>query len=159
LPIGAIGGRADVMDHLSPLGPVFHAGTLSGNPLATAAGLAALDVLTDDIYVELLARAGHLAAGLRDAFAAAGVTAQVPVVATLVGLRFAAGDARDYDDAKQTDEALYGRFFHEMLSRGVALAPGAYEVLFPGWAHTDDLLDQIIERAADAVSALTARSR
>ena len=84
LPIGAVGGRRDIMENLSPIGSVFHAGTLAGNPLATAAGLAALDELTDDLYIELLARARRLSAMLRDSFASHGVPAQFPVVGTLV---------------------------------------------------------------------------
>jgi glutamate-1-semialdehyde 2,1-aminomutase len=159
LPIGAVGGRRDVMECLSPTGPVFHAGTLSGNPLATAAGLAALDLLTDDVYIELLARAGRLGAGLRDAFSSAGLDVQVPVLGTLVGLHLAPKMAHDFDEAKQTDEALYGRFFHAMLDEGVAMAPGAYEVLFPGLAHTDQVLAEIVERAyRAAVTAVKAGS-
>ena len=150
LPIGAIGGRRDVMEHLSPLGPVFHAGTLSGNPLATAAGLAALDELTDDGIVELYARAGRLGAGLRDAITAAGITVQVPVLGTLVGLRFASSVATDYETAQETDEPTYAAFFHAMLDEGVALAPGAYEVLFPGLAHTDAVIDEIVDAAGRA---------
>ena len=100
LPIGAIGGSAAVMEHLSPLGPVFHAGTLAGNPLATAAGLAALDELTDDHYVELFARARRLGAGLRDALTAAGIAVQVPVLGTLVGIHLAAEPAYDYPGAR-----------------------------------------------------------
>ena len=150
LPIGAFGGRREIMQSLAPLGPVFQAGTLSGNPLATAAGLAALGELTDDVYIELLARARRLGAGLRDAFAAAGIPAQVPVLGTLVGLHLAASAAVDYETAKQTDEAMYARFFHAMLDEGVMLAPGAYEVLFPGLAHTDDVIDDIVERAGRA---------
>jgi len=150
LPIGAIGGSQAVMEHLSPLGPIFHAGTLSGNPLATAAGLAALDELTDDHYVELFARARHLGAGLRDALTSAGLTVEVPVLGTLVGLRFAHHPATDYESAKETDEAVYAAFFHAMLAEGVALAPGAYEVMFPGWAHTDSVIEQIVEAAGRA---------
>jgi glutamate-1-semialdehyde 2,1-aminomutase len=153
LPIGSIGGRADVMDNLSPLGPVFHAGTLSGNPLATAAGLAALDHLTPDVYVELLARAQRLAALLSDACSAGGFAAQFPVVGTLVGMVCGAGAAnpvRNFDDAKTTDEAAFGRFFRAMLSEGVAMAPGAYEAIFVGLAHDDDVLDQIGEAATRA---------
>jgi glutamate-1-semialdehyde 2,1-aminomutase len=155
LPIGAIGGRADVMEHLSPLGPVFHAGTLSGNPLATAAGLAALDQLTGDEYIELMARARHLAALLRDACASAGFRASFPVVGTLVGM--VAGDVgtvRDFDDAKRTDEAAYAAFFQAMLDEGVAMAPGAYEAIFVGLAHTDDVLDAIGAAAFRAASAV-----
>ena len=86
LPVGAVGGRRELMETLSPIGPVFHAGTLSGNPIATAAGLAALDQLTPDTYIELMARARHLAAVLRDACSSAGFAAQFPVVGTLVGM-------------------------------------------------------------------------
>jgi glutamate-1-semialdehyde 2,1-aminomutase len=150
LPIGAVGGRREVMEQLSPLGSVFHAGTLSGNPLATAAGLAALDVLTDDHYVEMHARARRLGAGLRDALTAAGVEAQVPVLGTLVGIHLASDTAHDYESAKRTSESTYARFFHAMLAEGVALAPGAYEVLFPGWAHDDVVIDEIVQRAGRA---------
>ncbi len=152
LPIGAVGGRRELMEHLSPLGPVFHAGTLAGNPIATAAGLAALDLLTDDVYIELMARARHLSAVLRDACASAGFAAQFPVVGTLVGI--VCGDVPrpiDFDGAKRTDEAAYARFFHAMLGEGVAMAPGAYEAIFVGLAHTDDVIDRIgaaAERAA-----------
>lgn len=160
LPIGAIGGSRAVMEHLSPLGPIFHAGTLSGNPLATAAGLAALDELTDDHYVELFARARRLGAGLRDAITAAGITVQVPVLGTLVGLRFAPHPAVDYPTAQETDEATYRLLFHELLAEGVALAPGAYEVLFPGMAHTDEVIDQIVDATYRAAArAATLRSR
>ena len=96
LPIGAVGGRAEVMEQLSPLGPVFHAGTLSGNPIATAAGLAALNELTPDVYIELMARARHLSSLLRDACSAAGFAASFPVVGTLIGIVCGteAGDVR-----------------------------------------------------------------
>ena len=155
LPIGAVGGRAEVMEQLSPLGPVFHAGTLSGNPIATAAGLTALDLLTDDVYIELMARARHLAAGLRDACSAAGFTASFPVVGTLVGMVCgeAAGTVRDFDDARRTDEAAYAAFFQAMLAEGVAMAPGAYEALFVGVAHTDAVVDAIVDAAYRAASA------
>jgi glutamate-1-semialdehyde 2,1-aminomutase len=155
LPIGAVGGRAELMDHLSPSGRVFHAGTLSGNPLATAAGLAALDLLDDDAYVRLAATARRLGTGLGAALHAAGWPVQVPVVGTLVGLRLADHPATDYDAAKQTDTARYAALFHALLRRGVALAPGAYEALFPGLAH-DALVDEIVEKAADAAAEAAA---
>ncbi len=153
LPIGAIGGRADVMEHLSPVGPVFHSGTLSGNPLATAAGLAALDHLTDDVYMELMARTRHLASGMRDACAAAGFSATFPVVGTLMGIVCGSESARvtNFDEAKTTDEVAFSALFHAMLDEGVAMAPGAYEAIFIGAAHNDDVLDAIVsatERAA-----------
>ena len=159
LPIGAVGGRRDIMENLSPLGSVFHAGTLAGNPLATAAGPAALDELTDDLYIELLARARRLSAMLRDSFASHGIHAQFPVVGTLVGMYF--GDALDrapvnFAEAKTTDEALYARVFHALLSHGVALAPGAYEAMFVGAAHDDALLDELATRVDAALRSLSA---
>jgi len=153
LPIGAVGGRRALMETLTPLGTVFHAGTLSGNPIATAAGLAALDLLDGDLYIELMARARHFSALMRDACSAAGFPAQFPVVNTLVGM--VCGDVdrpTDFDGAKQTDEAAYARFFHAMLAEGVAMAPGAYEAIFVGAAHTDDVIDQIAERAHRAAT-------
>jgi glutamate-1-semialdehyde 2,1-aminomutase len=144
LPVGAVGGRRNVMSSLSPLGPVFHAGTLAGNPLATAAGLAVLGELTGDVYMELLARSHRLAAVLRDACAAAGFVARFPVVATLAGI--VCGDVpapTDFAGAKRTDEAAYAAFFRAMLAEGVAMAPGAYEALFVGLGHTDEVIEQV----------------
>lgn len=158
LPIGAVGGRRDIMENLTPLGSVFHAGTLAGNPLATAAGLAALNELNADVYMELLARARSLSAMLRDACSSVGISAQFPVVGTLVGMHF--GDAltdvpTNFDEAKTTDEKLYAKFFHALLSGGVALAPGAYEALFVGLAHTDDIMTELAERVATALKGFT----
>ncbi len=153
LPIGAVGGRRELMETLSPLGPVFHAGTLAGNPIATAAGLAALGELDGDVYIELMARARHLAAMMRDACAAAGFPAQFPVVGTLIGM--VCGDVpapTDFEGAKRTDEAAFGRFFHAMLAEGVAMAPGAYEAIFVGMAHTDEVLDRIAQSAHRAAA-------
>lgn len=158
LPIGAVGGRRDVMSNLSPVGSVFHAGTLAGNPIATAAGLAVLNELTADSYMELSARARRLSAVLRDACANAGVTAQFPVFGTLVGMHFGSalnGRApSNFDEAKTTDEKLFARVFHSALSNGVALAPGAYEALFVGLAHTDDVIDAIGERMMTALTSV-----
>jgi glutamate-1-semialdehyde 2,1-aminomutase len=152
LPIGAYGGRADVMGCVAPLGPVYQAGTLSGNPLATAAGLAALDLLDAAAYARLRSTASALADGLRSACAAAGLVAQVPVASTLVGLYLGDPAPVDYEGAKATDEKAYAALFHGLLDRGVALAPGAYEVLFPGLAHTDDVVASIAAAAAEAAA-------
>lgn len=158
LPIGAVGGRADVMGTLSPLGPVFHSGTLSGNPIATAAGLAALGELDGDVYMELLARSHRLAAVLRDGCVEGGFAAQFPVVATLVGMFCGEGDRPvDFDGARRTDEAAYARFFHAMLDEGVAMAPGAYEAIFVGLAHTDDIVEEIGAAAARAARVAALR--
>jgi glutamate-1-semialdehyde 2,1-aminomutase len=153
LNVGAFGGRVDLMDQLAPLGPVYQAGTLSGNPLATAAGLAAMALLDDAAYEQLTATAERLASGLEAALQSGGLVVRAPRVSSLVGLYFGAELPTDYVAARRTDEAAYATFFHALLRRGVALAPGAYEVLFPGLAHRDDVVDQILERAADAARA------
>ena len=152
LNIGAYGGRADVMEVVAPLGPVYQAGTLSGNPLATAAGLAVLDMLDEDAYATLRRQAGALAEILRGGLDAAGIVAHVPVASTLVGLYLGDPLPSDYEGARATDEAAYAKLFHALLDRGVALAPGAYEVLFPGLAHDDEVLAEV----AAAVEAATA---
>ena len=149
LPIGAVGGRADLMEGLTPIGKVFHAGTLAGNPIATAAGLAVLDLLTDDVYMELLARARRLSGVLRDACSSAGLTAQFPVVGTLVGMFFGDGPTpTNFDQAKTTNEAAYAALFRAALADvdghdRLAFAPGAYEALFVGLAHDDAVIDAI----------------
>ena len=158
LPIGAVGGPRRIMETLSPLGPVFHAGTLAGNPLATAAGLAALNELDGEVYTELTRRAGRLASMMTEACSAAGFAARFPVVGSLLGMYCGGDDLPvDFAGAKRTDEAGYARFFHAMLAEGVAMAPGAYEALFVGLAHTDDVLEQIAEatqRAAKQACAI-----
>ncbi|MGV3758218.1 MAG: glutamate-1-semialdehyde 2,1-aminomutase [Actinomycetota bacterium] len=154
LNIGAYGGRRDVMHQVAPLGPVYQAGTLSGNPLATAAGLAALELLTPAAYEQLTATATRLADGLRTALASAGVPAVVPQEDTLVGLFLGSEAPTDYASAQTTDTSGYARLFHGMLDRGVAVAPGAYEVLFPGLAHTDEIIDEVVA-AATAAAALS----
>jgi glutamate-1-semialdehyde 2,1-aminomutase len=158
LPIGAVGGRAEVMDALAPSGPVYQAGTLSGNPLATAAGIAALGMLQPAVYERIASAAEQLAGGLSTVLENAGLPAVVSRVGTLVGLFFGEEPPRDYDGAKRTDERLYAAFFHALLSRGVAIAPGAYEILFPGVAHTPEVVDRIVDLAHDAALAV-ARGR
>jgi glutamate-1-semialdehyde 2,1-aminomutase len=152
LPIGALGGRAELMHELAPLGPVYQAGTLSGNPLATAAGLAALDRLDADAYAEIERKVAALAAGLAKAIGGAGVAVTVPVLGTLFGVHLAGTPAVDYDTARLTDTALYARLFHALLRRGVAMAPGAFEVGFVGLAHTDADLDRIVDAAGEAAA-------
>jgi len=153
LPLAAVGGRADVMDELAPLGPVYQAGTLSGNPLATAAGLAVLaelDEVDDDSYSDLVRRAQRLEDGLRAAFADAGLTAQVTRAFTLVGIFFADTTVTDYDTARAADHERYARLFHSLLEQGVFFAPSGYETLFPSLAHTDADIDATIDAARNA---------
>ena len=156
LNVGGFGGRADVMGHLAPLGPVYQAGTLSGNPLATAAGLAALSLLDDAAYASLTDQASRLAAGLQAALNDVGIDAVVPRVGPLVGLYFGSEAPVDYEGARRTDEALYARFFHAMLDRQVALAPGPYEILFPGLAHVPAVVDRVVEVANEAAREVVA---
>jgi len=158
LPIGAVGGRKDIMENLTPLGSVFHAGTLAGNPLATAAGLAALNELTDDVYMELSARTRHVASMLRDACSEANVDAMFPVVGTLAGMYFGSAlggkTPTNFQEACTTSEETYAKVFHALLSAGVALAPGAYESLFVGLAHTDEVVTQLAERVAKGLQGI-----
>jgi len=153
-PLAAIAGRADVMDHLAPLGPVYQAGTLSGNPVATAAGLAVLSLLDDAAYDDLRRRAARLETALRDLFASSGTKANVVRVETLTGLFFDTERVHDYADAQAADHAAYARFFHAMLDRGVFLPPSGYEALFVSLAHDDAALDTIVDAASHSVSAL-----
>src|SRR5688500_6000119 len=140
------------MSHLAPLGDVYQAGTLSGNPVATAAGLAVLDELDAGAYEQLEATATALADGLRDVIGAAGVPVQVPRAATLVGIHFSETAVRDYDEAKAAvDKGDYPSFFHGLLDRGIALAPGPYEALFPSLAHTVEDVERTVAAAGEAV--------
>ncbi len=163
LPVGAFGGRRDVMAALAPSGPVYQAGTLSGNPLATAAGLAVLGEVGPSEYDALAARVAVFAKELEAAIAAGGLAVSAPAVGPLVGLFLA--PAADGPIAPPTDyvgaralagHGLYPRFFHAMLRRGVALAPGPYEVLFPGLAHDEAVLTRVVEAAAAAAAEVAA---
>jgi glutamate-1-semialdehyde 2,1-aminomutase len=148
LPVGAFGGPRAVMEQLAPLGPVYQGGTMSGNPLACAAGLAVLELLTDDAFTELAARGASLSTQLHDAIHTA-LPVQTPNVRSLVGLFVGSGpDVTDYDSAKVVcGSGLHAPFFHAMLSRGVAMAPGAYEAMFPSLSHTDADLRRTAEIA------------
>jgi glutamate-1-semialdehyde 2,1-aminomutase len=153
LPLAAFGGRADVMSVLAPEGPVYQAGTLSGNPVATAAGLAVLDLLDDGAYTQLAGRAAQLGAWLTEVIGEAGLPVSVPVVGPLMGLFFAGEAPTDYESAQAADARLYARFFAEMLARGVALPPSPFEALFPSLAHTKDELERTADLAAAAARA------
>ncbi len=152
LPLAAVGGPAPLLDQLAPLGPVYQAGTLAGNPLATAAGLACLALLDGAAYDELEARVGRLTAGVRDAVTAAGLAVQVPQAWTLSGLFFASEPVLDYQGAQAADAKRYARFFQAMLRRGVFLAPSPFEAWFTSLAHRDADVDATIEAAADAAA-------
>ena len=160
LPVGAFGASHEIMANVAPLGPVYQGGTLSGNPLATAAGLAALRQLEPARFEALEATATRLADGLRQAIEGAGVPVQVPRVGPLLSLFFTGTPVRHYDDAKAAaDDGPYPAFFHGMLARGIALAPGPYEALFPSLAHADADIDRTVEAAAEVAAELAAHGR
>jgi glutamate-1-semialdehyde 2,1-aminomutase len=166
LPVGAYGGRAELMNQISPAGPIYQAGTLSGNPLAMAAGIATLDILEDPVaYTQLEALAARLEAGLRDTAA----TAKVPLTVQRVGsmltpffLSAAQAGAADgtgqglknYADVLQCDTEAFGRFFRAMLDRGVMLPPSQFEAWFISTAHTEGDIDQTIDAAREAFAAM-----
>jgi len=157
LPLAAFGGQAEIMDHLAPLGPVYQAGTLSGNPLATAAGLAVLARLDPAAYSALEDRAATLAEGLRAALAGAGLAVQVPRVGTLAGLFFSEAPVTDYAGAKEADAKHYALFFHEMLERGVYLAPSPFETIFVSLGHSSEDLDATLAAAGEAAREVAGR--
>jgi glutamate-1-semialdehyde 2,1-aminomutase len=151
LPVGAFGGRADVMSSLAPEGPVYQAGTLSGNPLAVASGLATLDVIAEEPpYARLEALAARLAAGLADAAAAAGIAITLNSEGSLFSPFFTAGPVYDFASASAQNTEGYARFFHGMLRRGISLPPSAFEGWFLGAAHTEADVDRTIEAAGEA---------
>jgi glutamate-1-semialdehyde 2,1-aminomutase len=163
LPVGAFGGPAALLAELAPGGPVYQAGTLSGNPLATAAGLAALHEVTAADYEALAARVAVFAKELEAAVASSGLWVSVPVVGPLAGLFLAPAAAAplalptEYVAVRDlATNGLYGRFFHAMLRRGVALAPGPYEVMFPGLAHDEVVLARVVEAAGEAAAEVAA---
>ncbi|HEY0967135.1 MAG TPA: glutamate-1-semialdehyde 2,1-aminomutase [Opitutaceae bacterium] len=150
LPVGAFGGRADIMDHLAPLGPVYQAGTLSGNPLAMAAGIAQLRLL-DEVkpYERLDALGRQLCSAAAAAAKAKGIPLQTPQVGSMFSLFFTPTQVRDYTTALTSDAKLFGRFFHACLAKGVYLPPSAYEAWFLSTAHAG----RDIDRACDIVSS------
>ena len=151
LPVGAYGGRADVMQQVAPAGPVYQAGTLSGNPLAMTAGLWALKRLTPRLYKDLARRGSLLAAGLAEAARVARVRLQVNAFASMVTPFFTSSPVRDYDSALTADTAAYATFFRGMLARGVYLPPSQFEAWFLSAAHTDRHVEQTITAARAAM--------
>ena len=154
LPLAAYGGRREIMEQLAPLGPAYQAGTLSGNPIATAAGLATLQVLAEtNPYAELERLGARLADGLTDAAREAGVALQVSSVGSMLTPFFADARPTDYDSAMKADRAKYAAFFRAMLERGVYLAPSQFEAGFVSTAHTDAEIDRTIALAREALTA------
>ncbi|MFG6475971.1 glutamate-1-semialdehyde 2,1-aminomutase [Microbacterium sp. P06] len=153
MPLAALGGRADVMDHLAPLGPVYQAGTLSGNPLSVAAGLATLRLATPEVYARVDAAATVVADALSAALTAEGVVHAVPRAGSLFGVAFLPDAPRDYATALTQQSWRYAPFFHAMLDAGVSLPPSVFEAWFLTAAHDDAALEQIVAALAPAAKA------
>ena len=151
LPVGAYGGRADIMGLVAPAGPVYQAGTLSGNPVAMTAGLWALKRLTPKLYKDLARRGSMLASGFADAARGAGVPLQVNAFGSLVTPFFTSSPVRDYDSALAADTSAYARFFRGMLARGIYPPPSQFEAWFLSAAHTDRQIAQTILAARAAM--------
>jgi len=151
LPVGAYGGRADLMALVSPAGPVYQAGTLSGNPLAMSAGLWALEEVSPKLYKHMATLGARLAAGLADAARGAGVPLQVNGFGSLVTPFFTDVPVRDYDSAVTSDTAAYARFFRGMLARGIYVPPSQFEAWFLSGAHTSRDVDTTVKAARAAL--------
>ena len=159
VPVAAYGGRADLMNHVAPLGPVYQAGTLAGNPLAMSAGIATLKHLSaPGLYDEINAHAKRLAAGLLQALSESHIPAQVNATGSLATVFFTPDPVRNYSDAKRSDTKRYARYFREMLDRGIFLAPSQFEAAFVSAAHTAEDIDETICTARDALKAIAADS-
>jgi len=152
-PAAAFGGRADVMTQLAPQGPVYQAGTLSGNPVATAAGLATLRLCTDQVYTHLSLAAERLGAATSEALSKEGVAHRVQYAGTLFSVFFLDEDVLDYDAARRQELQRYAAFFHAMLARGVYLPPSAFEAWFLSAAHDETALSRVIDALPDAAHA------
>jgi glutamate-1-semialdehyde 2,1-aminomutase len=153
-PAAAFGGRADVMAHLAPEGPVYQAGTLSGNPVAAAAGLTTLRLATDEVYATVDSAAATISKAAGEALTAAGVPHVVQSAGSMFSVFFTTRDAvRDYTDAGDQDTAAYAAFFHSMLEQGVYLPPSAFEVWFLSAAHDERALDRVVSALPAAAAA------
>jgi len=157
LPVAAYGGRAELMNNVAPLGPVYQAGTLAGNPLAMSAGIATLKQLTvPGLYERINQNAERLVAGLRKAIAETRVPAQINASHSLSTMFFTEQPVRDYAGAKRSDTKRYAHFFREMLDRDVFLAPSQFEATFVSAAHTAEDIDRTVAAALDSLKIMAA---
>jgi glutamate-1-semialdehyde 2,1-aminomutase len=153
LPVGAYGGRAEIMDHILPAGKVFQAGTLSGNPLATAAGIATLKLLKDGQAYERLERLGErLERGLRDAAISAGAAHCITRVGSMMTLFFQTGPVTNWTTASKSDTARYAKYFWCLIDRGVYMPCSQYEALFISTAHSEADIEATVEAAREALA-------
>jgi glutamate-1-semialdehyde 2,1-aminomutase len=155
LPAAAYGGCAEIMNHVAPLGPVYQAGTLAGNPLAMRAGIATLTELKKPgLYDRVNSLAAKMVAGLKDALAEAGIPAQVNSYASLATVFFTENPVRNYHDAKTSNTKRYARYFREMLDRGIFLAPSQFEAAFVSAAHSEEDVARAVEAAGQCLRAI-----
>ena len=155
LPVGAFGGRAEVMDYLAPLGPVYQAGTLSGNPLAMAAGIAALEELSNgNVYVRLEELGAQLEAGMKEAAKAAKVAVQFKRMGSMFCGYFTDKPVNNLADAMQSDRTRFAKYFHGMLEEGIYLAPSQFEAGFISAAHTAEDIERTVKAAAKVMKTL-----
>jgi glutamate-1-semialdehyde 2,1-aminomutase len=155
LPVGAYGGRQDLMDHIAPQGSVYQAGTLSGNPIAMAAGIATLEQISrDGFYESLEEKSQRLAGGLSNAAQNAGVPASVSHIGSMLGMFFTDQDIKNFDDAKKCDLEMFSAFYNGMRTNGVYIAPSQYEVLFVSAAHSSEDIEKTIQVAEKVLADL-----
>jgi glutamate-1-semialdehyde 2,1-aminomutase len=154
-PVGAYGGRREIMEMVAPSGPVYQAGTLSGNPVAMAAGLATLqELIKPGVYENLNTLSARLEKGLKNAAKEAGIPLTVNRAASMLTCFFTPGPVIDYQSAKQANTDLYARFFWAMLERGVYLPPSQFEAVFVSTAHTESDIDATVEAAREAFATV-----
>jgi glutamate-1-semialdehyde 2,1-aminomutase len=159
VPVAAYGGRAELMNQVAPLGPVYQAGTLAGNPLAMRAGIAALKQLTrPGLYEEMTQLARRLVFGLRAELEEAGIPAQINAIGSLSTIFFTAEPVKNYTDAKRSDTKRYAKYFREMLERGILVAPSQFEAAFVSAAHTSADIDRVLAAAHESSRAMSAES-
>ena len=159
VPVAAYGGHAELMDQVAPLGSVYQAGTLAGNPLAMSAGIAALKQLTKPgLYDEMTQMAQRLVLGLRAELAGAGIPGEINAIGSLATVFFTSDPVRNYTDAKRSNTKRYARFFREMLERGVFFAPSQFEAGFVSAAHTSQDIDRTLAAAHEALQVISSES-
>lgn len=154
LPVGALGGRREIMEHLAPTGPVYQAGTLSGNPLAMAAGIATVDILKEKSYAALEKMTTSLCSGYRDLFSRKGIPVQINQVGSMFTLFFTADAVTDFASAARSDTERFARFFQGMLAEGISIAPAQFEAGFVSFAHTEEDITRTLAACEKALRAL-----
>jgi len=154
LPLAVYGGRREIMEKVSPLGPVYQAGTLSGNPLSVAAALATLRLLNDEVYDRLESLGATLESGLKSAIAQSGVTASIQRVGSMITLFFHPGPVKSWDEAKTSDTAAFGRFHQGLMERGIFWPPAQFEAAFLSTAHSDEDVQMTIRAAHESLNSL-----